>query len=114
MRDMDGQMILKCNSVPVGTGILDNELIKRARSIGMLHVPTEEELAREKAEQERLEAEKAEQEAELAAQQAADEQRFESGEEVKVEAQQVDKTRRCSVPKTSQRKSRAAATPCSC
>ena len=91
MRDMDGQMILKCNSVPVGTGILDNELIKRARSIGMLHVPTEEELAREKAEQERLEAEKAEQEAELAAQQAADEQRFESGEEVKVEAQQVDK-----------------------
>ena len=70
MRDMDGQMILKCNSVPVGTGILDNELIKRARSIGMLHVPTEEELAREKAEQERLEAEKAEQEAELAAQQS--------------------------------------------
>lgn len=91
IRDTDGQQILKCNTVPVGTGILDNELIKRARSIGMLHIPTEEELAQELAEKERLEKEKAAQEAELAAQQAADAQKFENGEEVKVETQQVDK-----------------------
>ncbi|MDO4511062.1 MAG: zinc ribbon domain-containing protein [Bacteroidales bacterium] len=91
IRDMDGQQILKCATVPVGTGILDSELIKRARSIGMLHIPTEEELAREKAEQERLAEEKAKEEAEKAAQEAEEQAKFESGEEVKVETEHVDK-----------------------
>lgn len=91
MRDMDGQQILKCTTLPASTGILDGELVKRARSIGMLHIPTEEELAREKAEKERLEAEKAQQLAQEAAAKAEQEQKFENGEEVKVDAQQVDK-----------------------
>lgn len=91
MRDMDGQQILKCSKVPTSTGILDADIIRRARSIGMLHIPTEEEMAREKAEQERLEAEKAKLEAEKAAQDAENAQKFENGEEVKVQAEQVDK-----------------------
>lgn len=91
MLDMDGQQILKCNTLPMATGILDGELIKRARSIGMLHIPTEEELAQAKAEQERIAAEKAAMADSAAKRKAAEELRFESGEEVKVEAQQVDK-----------------------
>ncbi len=92
MLDMDGQQILKCTSLPIATGILDGELIKRARSIGMLHIPTEEELAQAKAEQERLAAEKAAQQQAEAARQAEEQQMFENGEEVKVDAQQVDKS----------------------
>ena len=91
MRDMDGQQILKCNRVPTATGVLDGELIKRARSIGMLHIPTEEELAREKAEEERLKEEQAKLEAENAAQEAENAEKFQNGEEVKVDAQHVDK-----------------------
>ena len=76
-------------------GILASRLKEHAQNIGYLHIPTDEEIAAEKAEKAREEAEKARKDS-IRFKMEEDERKAEllaTGEEVQMEAKQVDKSK---------------------
>lgn len=97
-----GQQELQVTTPPMANGILATRLKDWASNIGFLHIPTPEELAAQKAEQEKEAAEKAHADSlarglttnnAAAATTASDPVLLNTGEEAKMDVQQYDKSK---------------------
>ena len=89
--DLSGQTVIDATTYKAGTNFLDQRMIEHARSIGYLHIPTDEEIAEQKKEKEEEQAAKAAADSAKVAKAAQTVDALNNGETVVDETTAIDK-----------------------